>query len=540
MLISATPMSEALERLVPDRRLSLDGEVVPVEIAAKITRVTCDLHEDVFNECRIVFTDPDLALINGKKLVAGVGVFLELGYVGKLKAVFDGEIVSVEPRFVRDQPPSVVVRALERLHRLALAPNTRSFTEVDASEIVGIIAKEHGLSGEGPSGSKGHLLQPNISDFSLLRKIAARTGNRVSLSGKKLVIGPPPSLGEIECLPGSGLKRLKVRLRTTEQVPKVIVRGWDQKDKKEIVGQATPAGEAGDGAKDAKSFERTEFYIEGVLVGDTAEAEKIAKATIARIAERYATADGEILGNPDVIPGKLVNFDKFGELLDGKYRVTGAKHEFDKRGYRVGFTATRVAKKQSAVKFKAAEQKKEKKEEKTVTIETVLKDSADEPMADRKVTIEIEGGEKKELSTDASGNVKIEKIKKGTGFSIIFHPKAVTVEFGVESAGGKALTMAKAIVTPAKGKAIEATPDAEGNFKVEGLFEGDDYTVELVPKPATAEFNLKDSKGEIVKDVKAVIETPRGSKTLSPDGSGNFKEEGLFEGDEFHVSFVKG
>ena len=41
------------------------------------------------------------------------------------------------------------------------------------------------------------------------------------------------SLGEIELGPASNVTRLKVRLRTTEQVPKVIARGWDWKDKKE-------------------------------------------------------------------------------------------------------------------------------------------------------------------------------------------------------------------------------------------------------------------------------------------------------------------
>lgn len=348
-------MSDSLHRLTPDRRLSLDGTIVAPELSARISRITVDLHEDLFNECRIVFTDPDLSLINGSKFASGTAVFIELGYVGKLKEVFDGEVVSVEPRFVRDHPPSVVVRALERLHRLALEPKTRSYVDVDSKQIVSIIAKEHGLTGDGPAGSKGHVLQPNVSDYHMLRKIAARTGNRISIDKKKLVVGPPPSLGEIECLPGEGLKRLRVKLRSTEQVPKVVVRGWDPKDKKEIVGQHVASGELADGHKDAKPYlgDRGDYFIEGILVNDTKEAETIAKSVAVRIAERFAIAHGEILGNAEVLPGKVLAMDKFGDMLDGKYRVTHARHDFDKRGYRVEFEATRVAKKSSVVKFKA-------------------------------------------------------------------------------------------------------------------------------------------------------------------------------------------
>ncbi len=353
-ILPVSMATDTLKRLVPDRRLFLDGQQAGVEVAAKISRITVELSDAAFNEARLVFTDPDQKLIDGQQLSAGTAIAVELGFLGKLVPVFDGEVVSVEPRFVRDHPPSLIVRALEPLHRLALAPKTRSFQDATAAQVVQQVAKEHGLSGQAPGGgSASHLLQPNVSDYTLLTKIAARTGNRIMLDGKKLKLAPPPSFGEVEVVPGGGLKRLKVTLRTTEQVPKVVVRGWDNQQKKVIVGQAQPKGEAKDGAEAAKPFGITDFFIEGVLVHDTAEAESIAKATVQRIAERYATASGELVGNAEVVPGKVLAFDKLGEGLDGKYRVTSARHEFDKRGYRVFFEATRVAKKKPAAKFKA-------------------------------------------------------------------------------------------------------------------------------------------------------------------------------------------
>jgi len=344
---------ENLEKLVPDRRLFIEGRLAPVELTSSISRIVVEMAEELLNQCFILFTDPDQKIINGKDFGPGIAISVELGYIGKLKPVFDGEVVSIEPRFARDKPPAVVVRAYERLHRLALAPKTRSYINADVKAVAQKVAQAHGLGVEAPGGSKDHILQPNITDLELLRKIASRTGNKLYIDRKKLVIGPPPRMGELELVPGEGLKRVKVRLKSTEQVPKVIVRGWDQKAKKEVVGQATPSGEAAAGDKAAKPFARKDFVVEGVQLADTKDAELVAKATVAKVAERYVEATGEILGMPTVMPGAVLSLDKLGDLLDGKYRVTEARHEFDKRGYRIFFTSTRVATKKSAVKFKA-------------------------------------------------------------------------------------------------------------------------------------------------------------------------------------------
>lgn len=543
--------ASALERLTPDRRLHLDGKAVAPELGARISRVVVELADDAFNLCTITFNDPDMSLVSGDTLTAGMGLGVELGYLGKTKLVFDGEIVSLEPRFARDKPPGLVVRALERLHRLALSPRTRSFHDADVKAIATKIAHEHGLSADAPAGMKGHLLQPNVSDFSLLRKIAARNGHHVYQSGKKLVIGPPPSLGELELTPGQGLQHLQVRLRATEQVPKVIVRGWDPKAKQAIVGQASPSGEAAEGATAARPFGRTDFFIEGVHVLDTADANAIAKAAVARIAERYAIAEGSMLGDPEVVPGKVLAFDKLGELLDGKYRVTTARHEFDRRGYRVLFEATRVAKKKSAVKFKAppptkaaaqkaaAAEKKAKKEleEQKCTIDVTLKDGADKAVTGVKAIIEIKGEETKEASTDGSGSILIPELPKGVTYDLTFVPADAAAEFKVVDAAGQGLAGVKAKFFPEKGESQDV-PNSDGAFTVEGLKFGEPYSVGL-SGDSTAEFSVEDPQGQPVKGLAAIVEFPGGrSERLKADGAGGFKLPDLLEGEEYAVTLT--
>lgn len=543
------PSVDAIERLIPERRLYLDGKVVEPEQAARISRIVVELADDHFNQCTVLFNDPDLELIQGNTLQPGMGLAVELGFVGKLKMVFDGEIVGLEPRLTRDKAPSILIKAYERIHRLALAPRTRSFQDSDTKAIVGTIAREHGLSPDAPAGSKGHLLQPNLSDFALLRKISSRNGHHLYLKDKKLVVGPPPSLGEMELGPASNVTRLKVRLRTTEQVPKVIARGWNWKDKKEIVGQAAPQGELGDGNTEAKPFARKDFFIAGPLFADQKDAETVAKATVSRIAERYAVASGEIIGNHDVIPGKLLVFTKFGELLDGKYRVTEARHEFDKKGYRVRFEAARVAKKKTQVPFKAAKSqaatakqlkedkaKQKKVEEQKQTIEFQLKNSQGKSQSGIKAEVLVQGEKKAQtINTDGSGGGRITDQPKGVNYSIKFLPPDSETEFSVQTSGGKKLEKVKAVVTSGKTGNQELEPSG-GKFKPEGLDYGDNYNV-LLTASETVEFSVQSGGGKAVGNLRALVEFESGrTQDVKSDSNGNFKVEGFHEDEVFSVT----
>jgi hypothetical protein len=67
-----------------------------------------------FARCALRFVDPAFELINGKLFACGARVKVEMGFHTRLMPVFDGELVAVEPRFLRDKPPFLsapVVRA---------------------------------------------------------------------------------------------------------------------------------------------------------------------------------------------------------------------------------------------------------------------------------------------------------------------------------------------------------------------------------------------------------------------------------------------
>ena len=332
----------SLDRLTPGCRISLSGSTLTGAKAAALTRVTVDLDVDLFGLCVLQFNDPELAMINGADFESGTPVKVELGFGSQRTKVFEGEVVALEPQFRRDLSPALKVICQESLHRLALSAMTRAFNNVDDKQIVGRIAQEHGLSSDAPSGTTGHVLQANVTDASFLRRLAQKHGNHLRMEGKKLVIGPPPRGAALSAGPGSGIARIKVRIKANSQVGEVSVHGWDAAQKREILGKAKPQGQTGEGARQHGAG--TLSFAGHELPADPATAESMAKGRLRKIAEGFTTAEVEMLGEPLIAPGAEVTFTKLGAQVDGTWRVNHAEHNFSKHGYWVKFRAVRIAK----------------------------------------------------------------------------------------------------------------------------------------------------------------------------------------------------
>jgi Bacteriophage probable baseplate hub protein len=353
-------------RLIPDCRVSVDGQKLETAEDAALTRVSVDLSMELFGQCTLIFNDPKLALINGKKFASGVAIKVEIGFAAKLEKVFEGEVVALEPQFRRDLPPSLRVVCHESIHRLALSQMTRSFNDVDDSGIATQIAQEHGLTADAPSGSKEHVLQANVTDAAFLKRLAQKHGNYLRIDGKKLMIGPPPKGADISVTPGDGLTKLKVKIKSQQQVGEVTVHGWDPKAKQEIIGKAKPEGETGEGAKTYGGSKTLAFAGHEHRPVDTATAEAMAKGRLKKIAEGFVTAQGQMIGDPKMVPGAMLNIDKISNGVDGGYRISEARHEFSRHGYFVDFKCIRVTKKTASSKAAEKAAKAEAQETKAI------------------------------------------------------------------------------------------------------------------------------------------------------------------------------
>jgi phage protein D len=324
--------------------------MLDVQRDAALTSVNVDLDADLFGQCVLTFNDPKLQIINGKDFNSGTAVKVEIGFHTKLKKIFEGEVVALEPVFRRDSPPSIKIVCQDSLHRLALSQMTRAFNDVDDKQIATKIAQEHGLTAQAPSGTKEHILQGNVTDAAFLRRLAAKSGNTLRMEGKKLIIGPPPKGADVQVSPADGLTKIKVKIKANAQVGEVSVHGWDPKTKKEIIAKAKPTGEIQKGAKEHGRNSTLSIAGHEHMPADTATAEAMAKGRLAKIAEGFIVASGDMVGDPRVVPGAVLALDGLGAQIDGRYRVDHAAHFFSKHGYLVRFKAVRVGKKKPPAK----------------------------------------------------------------------------------------------------------------------------------------------------------------------------------------------
>ncbi|HEX9578000.1 MAG TPA: contractile injection system protein, VgrG/Pvc8 family, partial [Myxococcales bacterium] len=360
-------MGAAEIKYVPGCRVSVDGSPLKIDAEARLTRIEVNLDADLFARADLSFHDPDLSLINGKLFASGTAVKIELGFASKLLAVFQGEVVALEPLFRRDLPAALRVVCYDSLHRLALSQMTRALNNVDDKQVVEKIAQEHGLTGEAPSGTKSHLLQGNMTDAALLRRLAQKQGQTLRIEGKKVIIGPPPQRAQVQIGPGEGLRKFKLRIKSNKQVSSVSVHGWDPKQKREITASVQPKGETGKGARDHGKGTLS-FAGNEPPPADTASAEAMAKGRLQRIAEGFATAEFEIIGDPRLVPGATLELSKHGAGIDGQYRVDKSVHVYNKHGYRVQGRAVRTSTKTAAnraAQQAAAQKQKEQQQEET-------------------------------------------------------------------------------------------------------------------------------------------------------------------------------
>ena len=122
------------------------------------------------------------------------------------------------------------------------------------------------------------------------------------------------------------------------QVSKVEVRGWDPKEKKEIIGTSAASASHADlpmkiGELGEKAGSRTHVVVDhGVTTQQ--EAEKVAAAAAAQISSAAYQATGIAVGSPLLKSGVAVNVGGVDPALSGKWVISGSRHELGDGMYR--------------------------------------------------------------------------------------------------------------------------------------------------------------------------------------------------------------
>jgi uncharacterized protein involved in type VI secretion and phage assembly len=325
--------------------LKIDGSDASVELVADIEQISVESSLHLPAMATLVIYDPKLRWVDSDSLVPGKALTITAKVDRTVKPLFDGEIVEIEPDFGAERQ-RLVVRAFDRLHRLARGRHARSFVNVSDGDLVRKIAGEVGLSAEVGATSEvyPYVFQANQTNLAFLQQRAAALGYLLYVREKKLYCKPPEDQGSaIELSWQQNLSSFRPRLSSIGQFNSVTVRSWDVATKKEIVGQAqrgsaTPSV----GVQPGNPFNvESKDLVPDCRIRTQAEADKLAQAVANRHASRYIEADGECLGQPAISAGASVAIRGVGTRFSGTYFVTSATHTYDAdTGYTTHFTVS--------------------------------------------------------------------------------------------------------------------------------------------------------------------------------------------------------
>ncbi len=188
------------------------------------------------------------------------------------------------------------------------------------------------------------VFQQNQTDLEFLGELARRNGYEIALDGTTINFRKPQTTSAATLEWGNTLVSFQPRLSMAGQVNEVTVRGWDNKQAKSIVGQATSSKSAPEigygkwGGQAAQSaISAAKFLDVRHVVHTQDEASKIAQRILDDINADFIEAEGVADAVDGIRAGKVITLSKIGRKFSGKYHVTSATHVLEDSQYRVYF-----------------------------------------------------------------------------------------------------------------------------------------------------------------------------------------------------------
>ena len=302
-----------------------------------------------FIDSELQWVDDTLLQIGKEvEILAGANPTLEPSAPAMVQLI-NGEITAVEPVFDHDGVARVVVRGYDKLHRLQRGNKTATFLQVTDSDVISKVAGEAGLSVSVTSTTTNHpyVIRDDISAYDFITMLARRNGQVLLFENGTLNVKAPDAFNfpEVASKWLQDLLEFRPSLSISGQVNEVTVRGWDPKQKREVVGQATTAkyapnkiGNSSRGFQTAQSKISTgKFHLSEVI--DTQEmAQKVADSAFSRMAANDLVGEGLCEGEPKIKPGAKIRLTGLGTNFSGTYLVTRARHFYSPgESYRTEF-----------------------------------------------------------------------------------------------------------------------------------------------------------------------------------------------------------
>lgn len=288
-----------------------------------------------------------------------IGAALELAIVrdGRPTTLFSGEIMALESVY-DEHGNTVVIRAMDKTHRLMAGRKVEAYTKVSATDVVRRLAQEAGLTVRAETSPvvHEHVTRMNETPWELVTRLAREIGWVAGSSKGSLYFTaqPPASAGpepgsteEVrthQLVAGENLLHARVEVTGAGQVPSVIARGWDPKTKQGLEGRSTATTAAatsamGDPKSVATRLARSPDLVTGTPYATQAEVDAAAAGRAERLASGYTTLVGLAVGDPALAAGVAVSVAGLGARFAGRYVLGDVRHVLSVDGYTTEVTA---------------------------------------------------------------------------------------------------------------------------------------------------------------------------------------------------------
>lgn len=295
-------------------------------------------------------------------------VTIEMGYAGRMRTLFVGEILTLQPAYPSGAVPTLTISGADFLNRLRLekpgADKTKAFPNVPDYQIVERVARRHNLTLSTDSDRTGSptpkpAMQRDMDDLRFVLFLAKRNDYECSVviepSGEPaLYFGPPrdkrdgAAIRQLGLTWGESLSSFTPKLRVGRQVSKVTVRGWNPKTKEpiEYTAELKDLPKSGGNGKTgpelrAEKLGAKEYRVVDRPVHSADEAKRIAIQILTESANQFLTGSGEAIGEPLLVPQVNLQLAGLGTRFDGSYYVTKSDHSFGAGGYMTAFEVER-------------------------------------------------------------------------------------------------------------------------------------------------------------------------------------------------------
>jgi uncharacterized protein len=257
-------------------------------------------------------------------------------------SIYKGEIVGIEPMYKGGDKSKILIRAMNKFHRLLRKRKSMTFTNKSDQQILSQVVGDAGLSLEWEHEKTityKHVYQHNQTDMEFLRTRAARMGCHVWSVDQTVFCKQPKLQGaevatlEVDASSDKGaLRSFRPRLNSSGVVKKVTCQGWNPETKELITGDAQVQGSqlgSQTSVAGAGDLGNEETFTVDHPIWDREEATALAKARLQTASLSFITGEAEVNGDPKFEIGKLVKIvanSQGADPFNGKYYVMGLTH----------------------------------------------------------------------------------------------------------------------------------------------------------------------------------------------------------------------